>query len=161
MIIVSDTSPLNYLVLVHAIDVLPRLFERVYVPTAVINELSHARAPAVVRRWVSSIPPWLHVQRPSLILPAAADLGAGEAGALALAKELNVTTLLIDEKKGRRVAREQGFTPVGTLAVLEFAASLGHVDLPSTLFALKQTSFQITQTLIDDALMRHAARMKH
>jgi predicted nucleic acid-binding protein len=38
MIVVSDTSPLNYLVLISAIDVLPKLLEQVYVPPSVVVE---------------------------------------------------------------------------------------------------------------------------
>ena len=53
---VADTSPLNYLVLIGAIDVLPRLFEAVIVPDAVKAELLHARAPAAVRRWAAAPP---------------------------------------------------------------------------------------------------------
>jgi predicted nucleic acid-binding protein len=45
MIVVSDTTPLNYLILIGAAHVLPELFGRVYAPTAVIKELSHARSP--------------------------------------------------------------------------------------------------------------------
>ncbi len=43
MIVVSDTSPLNYLVLIGAIDVLPKLFGEVYAPPAVIQEFQHPR----------------------------------------------------------------------------------------------------------------------
>ena len=41
MIVVSDTSPLNYLILLSHVDVLPRLFGQVYVPPSVLNELQH------------------------------------------------------------------------------------------------------------------------
>lgn len=43
---VADTSPLRYLVLIGAIEVLPRLFERVFIPEIVHAELCHANAPA-------------------------------------------------------------------------------------------------------------------
>ena len=45
MIVVSDTSPLNYLVLIGAIDVLPQLFGEVYVPPRVMQELQRSRTP--------------------------------------------------------------------------------------------------------------------
>src|SRR5216684_571006 len=48
-LVVADTGPLNYLVLIEAIDVLPRLFEQILVPAAVYDELAHADAPAPVR----------------------------------------------------------------------------------------------------------------
>jgi predicted nucleic acid-binding protein len=48
-IVVSDTSPLNYLLLCGAADVLPRLFGRVIVPRAVLAELGSDDAPPIVR----------------------------------------------------------------------------------------------------------------
>ena len=60
--VVADTSPLNYLVLIGSIDVLPELYERVLVPFEVIEELSAADAPAEVAVWVRSRPAWLEVQ---------------------------------------------------------------------------------------------------
>ncbi len=41
MIIVSDTSPLNYLILINYEDVLPTLFGQIIIPLAVLNELQH------------------------------------------------------------------------------------------------------------------------
>ena len=64
MTVVSNTTPLNYLILTETVDVLPAIFGRVYVPSAVIDELSHPRSPAVVRAWVSTLPAWLTVQDP-------------------------------------------------------------------------------------------------
>jgi predicted nucleic acid-binding protein len=43
-LVVADSGPLNYLVLIETIDVLPRLFEQILVPTAVYDELAHADA---------------------------------------------------------------------------------------------------------------------
>ena len=40
MTVVADTTPLNYLVLVNAIDVLPAMFGEVLTPQAVIGELN-------------------------------------------------------------------------------------------------------------------------
>jgi hypothetical protein len=53
---VADTSPLRYLVLINAIEILPRLFEGVFVPDIVHAELRHAHAPATVRRWAETVP---------------------------------------------------------------------------------------------------------
>lgn len=48
-LVVGDTEPLNYLVLIGRIDILPKLFEKVLVPQAVCNELRHPAAPPRVR----------------------------------------------------------------------------------------------------------------
>ena len=72
MIVVSDTSPLNYLVLIGHVDVLPALFERVVTPPAVIAEMLHPGAPTPVREWASTPPQWLEV-----VAPASIDLTLG------------------------------------------------------------------------------------
>ena len=158
MIVVSDTSPLNYLVLIQAIDVLPRLFKDIYAPSAVLQELLHPRTPETVKRWAQSPPAWLHVSTPASIPPMIALLDPGEAAALALARELGAAAILIDEKKGRRIAKQQGFTTVGTITVLELASQQGLLDLKSAFDALARTSFQVAKTLTDSALGRDAAR---
>jgi predicted nucleic acid-binding protein len=65
MIAVADTSPLCYLVLIGEIDLLPRLFSQVVVPTAVVTELLHEDAPDAVRGWAANLPPWITVQEKS------------------------------------------------------------------------------------------------
>jgi len=49
MVVVADTSPINYLVLIDHIGILPRLYTRVLIPPAVFNELTHPVAPSLVR----------------------------------------------------------------------------------------------------------------
>jgi predicted nucleic acid-binding protein len=158
MIVVSDTTPLNYLVLIQAIDVLPSLFSEVYVPPSVIAELTRLKTPDVVKRWAQTSPPWLKIVAPSARLSSTASLDDGEADALSLAKELHIQDVLIDERHGRNVARREGLTPLPTLAVLERAAMLKLLDLPTAVAALQKTTFRIPSDLIKDALARDAAR---
>ena len=42
MIVVSDTTPLNYLILVDSVHVLPGLFVWVYAPSAVITRVGES-----------------------------------------------------------------------------------------------------------------------
>jgi predicted nucleic acid-binding protein len=160
VIVVSDTTPLNYLVLIDAIDVLPGLFADVFVPPAVITELTHAKTPDVVREWVQSRPPWLKIVAPSSRLPSTVLLGDGEAEALSLAKELHIQDVLIDERRGRMIAQREGLTPLPTLAVLERAAASGFLDLPFALNKLQQTSIRVPSDRIDAALKRDAERRR-
>jgi predicted nucleic acid-binding protein len=160
MIVVSDTSPLNYLVLIGAIDVLPQLFRQVYVPPAVMQELGHPRTPEVVKRWAQAPPSWLHTSAPSGAIAIFEGLDPGEAEAIALAVELNSPAVLIDEKKGRQVAQTQGLVTIGTITVLELAAERELLELATAFGALQATTFQISQDLLDAALARDAARRK-
>lgn len=50
MIVIADTSPINYLILIDAIDVLPVLYQRIVIPTAVYKELQANSAPVEVRK---------------------------------------------------------------------------------------------------------------
>jgi predicted nucleic acid-binding protein len=160
VIVVSDTSPLNYLVLIQAIDVLPTLFAEIFVPTEVMNELKRSRAPESVKVWAHSPPQWLHVSTPSTRITTSVRLDPGEVQAIAMAKELQADAILIDERKGTRVAREHGLNALGTLTVLEFAAERKLLDLGATLEALRRTTFYITDEYIETALQRDAARKR-
>ena len=64
MVIVADTSPINYLVLIDHIGILPRLYTRVLIPPAVFDELTHPAAPSPVREWTERHPIWLEVISP-------------------------------------------------------------------------------------------------
>jgi predicted nucleic acid-binding protein len=59
MIVVADTSPLNYLVRLGHPDVLREIYGRVLVPSAVLSESQQPDAPAEVRAWASEPPAWL------------------------------------------------------------------------------------------------------
>lgn len=158
MIVVSDTSPLNYLVLINTIDVLPSLFHEVYVPPKVMEELRQPKTPELVKHWADSPPAWLKILAPTTPFSADARIDPGESQAIALAKQLQATALLIDDKKGRRVARQEGLNAVGTITVIELAALKNLLELEKTLDALRGTNFRISATQIQAALERHAAR---
>ena len=49
MIVIADTSPINYLILIGAINILPALYQKIVVPTAVYDELQSDATPAEVR----------------------------------------------------------------------------------------------------------------
>ena len=87
MLVVSDTSPLNYLVLIQQAILLPALYGRVIIPSAVYEELQRSQTPAEVRQWVVHPPAWLTVQQPQQTLYAGqfSKLSAGEREAIPLA----------------------------------------------------------------------------
>jgi predicted nucleic acid-binding protein len=85
-LVIADTSPVNYLLPIGHIDILPALFGRVILPAAVWDELKHPKAPPVVRKWIAAPPSWVDV-RPSRPFQDASleALDAGEGAAIALA----------------------------------------------------------------------------
>lgn len=56
MIVISDTSPLNYLILIECIDVLPALYGHVVIPKGVLAELQRDSTPQVVKEWIAAPP---------------------------------------------------------------------------------------------------------
>jgi predicted nucleic acid-binding protein len=159
MLIVADTSPLNYLILVEAEGVLPRLYGRVLVPPQVRDELLHEKTPEPVRRWASALPQWLEVRMPASV-EARPGLDEGEAAAIALAQEVRADRLLIDERAGRAVASRLGIAVAGTLAVLVDAADAKLLDLRPALQRLQQTTFRASPALIRETLRLHEQKKR-
>ena len=60
-VVIADTSPLNYLVLIDSVNILPRLYGTVLAPAEVIAELVAPGTPPPVKVWIQNRPDWLHV----------------------------------------------------------------------------------------------------
>ncbi len=105
MIVVADTGPLHYLVLVEAVEVLTPLYSRVIVPQMVASELRNVAAPAAVRGWIGQPPPWLEILPDPPPDPNLASLDPGERAAITLALSLGAERLLIDDWAGRAESR--------------------------------------------------------
>lgn len=158
-IVVADTGPLRYLVVIGHVDVLPRLFGAVSVPAAVSSELRHPKAPEAVRAWAGGPPPWLKVY-PDPAEPASnlRRLDPGERAAIALAHVLGAGLLLIDDRAGAAAARERGFRVTGTLGVLVEAAHEDLLDLAAAFAALRATNFRYSSALLKTLLTEERAR---
>lgn len=162
MLVVADTSPIHYLILIQHDVVLPVLYMQVIIPPAVLRELQDEETPELVRLWVANPPAWFEVRSPQQQIAATdmPNLGLGEREAIVLAEGLRADVLLIDERDGRRAARRRAIAVIGTLGVLERAAAGGLIDLPSALAKLQATSFYAPPALFQEALARDAARKR-
>ena len=126
---VSNTSPLLYLYRIGGIGWLPKLFDEVWTPEAVKNELQAGRSKGY------DVPnpddySWLKIVNPKST-PfewLALDLGAGEIAAMALALENPDRVILLDDMLARRTAQVAGLQVWGTLKVLLEAKSHGITD---------------------------------
>lgn len=113
MLVVADTSPLNYLVWIESVEILPQIYDTVLIPPEVRAELLATDAPAVVRSWARNLPSWVEI---CACDPAMRDdprwriLDLGERAALALAATRQRSVLLIDEREGAEIARAEGFS---------------------------------------------------
>jgi predicted nucleic acid-binding protein len=158
---ISNTTPLRYLIAIEQQDLLAKLFEKVFVPVAVHEELTDARTPEIVRRCVASMPAWLDVREvPETETPAfPVTLHRGERQAILLAEALVPDVLLMDEQIGRTIALSRNLPVSGTLGVLERAETMGFVsDFPGVIRRLKTSGFFIAESLEQQLLERHGRR---
>jgi len=153
MIVVADTSPINYLVLIDEIDVLPKLLRQIAIPTGVLSELQRDKTPRKVRGWAEANPPWLSVEMVTVTPEIELEkLGRGEYEAIILAEKLQANLLIIDDRAGRKAAVRIGLRTVGTLFVLQRASRRAILDLPQALEKLQRTNFRISPKILQSLL---------
>lgn len=152
MIVVSDTSPINYLLLINQIDLLPCLFEQIIIPDVVEAEMRDPDAPTILQRWIAAPPSWLTIQVVTAIDETLNSLDLGEQAAITLAQRLPADLLLIDERLGRQIANDRGLSVIGTLGILDTAATQGLIDLAQAIAQLQQTNFRVSHRIIQALL---------
>jgi predicted nucleic acid-binding protein len=157
---VSNTTPLRYLIAIEQEHLLGQLFEKVFVPVAVHEELTDSRTPQTVRSRVLSMPAWFEVRtvQETQTTTFPVTLHRGERQAILLAEALRADVLLIDEQIGRTIAPSRNLPLSGTLGILERADTIGFVsDFPQVLHELKASGFFVTEALEQQLLARHHA----
>ena len=156
-VVVSDTSPLHYLILCGAEGILPKLFQHVVIPPTVFQELQQPNTPSLVKQWAGSLPTWATVRKPTAInLKLTVD--AGELEAICLAQEINAAAVLMDDRAGRLAAQQCGVAVIGTIGLLEQAAGRGLIDLADAIAKLQHTNARLDPKLIQAAIEREKAR---
>jgi predicted nucleic acid-binding protein len=129
MIIVSDTTTVANLFAIGQFHLLPALFETIILPKSVYQELTaHNGFPneteEQVRIGVLRVRAATNMAEVHHLM---LTLDAGEAEAIALAEELHADTLIIDERKGRKIARERGLHTIELLGIVLEAKRYGFV----------------------------------
>lgn len=156
MIIVSDTSPICYLVIIDAIDLLPQLYGQVIIPEAVYSELTASGAPTVLQEWINNPPSWLIVQSVEIVNDELlSSLDFGERHAIFLAEKLEAELIILDEREARKVAASRNLRVIGLLGVLYQAALKDLIDLAESVERLRKTSFRASSNLFNLLLTRY------
>ncbi|MEQ1746350.1 MAG: DUF3368 domain-containing protein [Saprospiraceae bacterium] len=153
MVVVSDTSPISGLYRIGQLHLLKRLYQRVIIPNAVFEELLQLRDFGYDLTEVLEAD-WIEIKSPSSA-HSVADLqkvlDSGEAEAIALAQEIHADVLLIDEQKGRAVAKREGLRIIGLLGVLTEAKAEAHISLIKPLLdrLIAEANFRVSKSLYD------------
>ena len=123
--VISNTTPLISLDSVGLVDLLPRLYGAVVIAEAVLLEFevkAHQADPNLrAAAWLRVVP----IAVPSEL---AALLDIGEAATIALAEQMHASLVLLDQRRGRRIANTRGLPVIGTGAVLIEAKQLGLIS---------------------------------
>ena len=129
MIVISDTSPLTNLLKINRLSLLQSVFERIIIPEKVLAEIQDWKELGVDINSITQAD-WIEVrvctdlERVRML---GEELDAGEAEAIVLSHELKADYLLIDERKGWKIAKRQGINAVGLVGVLLKAKSQGSI----------------------------------
>ena len=138
-IIVADASCLIVLQNIQELSLLQKLFGEVFITEEVKEEFG-----LDLPEWIKTKEVQNKIQQNALNL----ILDEGEASSIALSLETNNSLLIIDEKKGRRIAQELGLKIIGTLGVILQAKERGLIDSVDDLSAkLENADFRISQSL--------------
>jgi predicted nucleic acid-binding protein len=157
MLVVSNTSPISYLVVIEQIELLPRLFEYILIPETVRDELASSKAPLVVQKWIDSPPSWLTIK--SISTQPDSDLlklDAGECAAIILAQSLKADLILLDDLAARRLAVSRDLAIAGILGILDRAATKNWINFALAIERLQQTNFRISTPIVQELLEKYA-----
>ena len=159
MIAVSNSSPLVSLARIGRLNLLASFYKRILIPVEVQHEVTVAGrglpGAEEVRNanWIE-VAPQKSLADPSLA-QVCRNLGAGERGAILLAKSLQADVVLLDEWKARRIARDAGLSIVGCLGILEAGTRTGLIsDLRQAYIDLLRQGIRFDIRLLQDSLAR-------
>jgi predicted nucleic acid-binding protein len=159
VIVVSDSSPLIALARIGRLNLLAKLYRRILVPPEVHHEVTVAGQGLPGAEQVRSAA-WIEVAAQRMpvdpfIERACQILGAGERGAIFLAKETKAGLILLDESKARRIAQEAGLSVVGCIGLLEAGWRNGIVpDLRQAYTELLRQAIRLDLKLLQDSLVK-------
>lgn len=156
MIVVSDTSPICYLLLIGEIELLSQLYGQVLITKIVQEELSHQQSPIIVKNWINNPPQWLIIRSVNIPSDQSLDvLDAGEKSAIILAEQEQANLIIIDDNLARNIAVARGLKVTGLLGVLDEAAREKLVDLHQAIASLQLTTFRVSPKLLQLLLQQH------
>jgi predicted nucleic acid-binding protein len=141
IVVISDTSCLIALDRINQLDLLQKLFHQIVTTQAVQEEFG------------KELPEWIQiveVQNQDKIQELEAVLDKGEASAIALALETEKSQLIIDEKKGRKVAQKLKIDIIGTLKVIQMAKQKEIIQSAQPVIeGLQKAGFRFSQTIVN------------
>jgi predicted nucleic acid-binding protein len=146
-IIISDTSCLIALQKIGLLNILRELYGEIIITPEVNQEFGKSLPSWIIIRIVQNMDKQSELEK---------ILDKGEASSIALALEAKNTILIIDENKGRKIAKSLNLNIIGTIGVLLQAEKKGYVqDLIVTVLKLVNSGFHLSDDIIDKILSKY------
>jgi len=155
--VVCNSTPLIFLAKIGRLDLLEKIFDEVIIPEKVFSEVvidgkekGYSDAFLVEKFIEKGI-----ISKKETKIKASNDLpiGEGELEAIELAVKLGIQDILIDEAKGRRIAKLYDLKPKGTLWVLTKAFEddlISKEELKISIQELIKNGFRIREDILVD-----------
>ena len=153
--IVSDTTTLIILGKLGRYDLLENLFSKIYIPQEVMKEIKIKSDGVYEEIEKNNLFETKEITDMALFTLLDGILDKGESEAIVLAKELDLI-LLIDEKKGRGIAKNMGLEIIGLLGILIFNVKkslISNKEAVVILEEIKGLKFRVSQKLEESFLM--------
>lgn len=159
MLVVSDTTPIISLMKDNKLEVLKKLFKEIVIPEAVYNELTSNRKfpdeAALIREcdFIKTVK--IEDKRLIDVFQKLSGLDLGESEAIIYSDEHKADLLMMDEAKGRSVAKQMNIRVIGTLGILQLANENGLMtgeDVRHCIMVLKANQRHISDQLVEMVL---------
>ncbi len=159
MLVVSDTTPIISLMKDNRLGILKELFREIVIPEAVYNELtSNPKFPEEAKMiedsdFIKTVT--LNDQKLLDVFQRATGLDLGESEAIIYSDESGADLLMMDEAKGRQVAKQMNIRIIGTLGILQLANEKGLLtgnDVRHCIDVLKENERHISDNLIEKVM---------
>ena len=155
-IVVIDSSPLIGLAIVDGLAWLPKLFDVVFLPESVKQEVLPGKAARGEQAIAQAIAAgWLKVWPETIAPQLEIDLDAGETDCINLGlSHVDGVLIIMDERAGRAVAKEKGLRVIGTAAIIGLAKKQGLIPSARLVFeVLHASDFRISAAVINQVLV--------
>ena len=156
--VISDATVLIALARAGYLWLLKKLWGSVIIPDAVYLEtMKGLPGKSEIDEAVNS--GWIKVQKVQnqrVVRFLQGDLrGRGECECIILTEEIDVKTVLIDDKKARKIARQAGIEVIGTLGLLVMAAReeiLSREEAIKVIHLLVENDFRLSEPVVQKAI---------
>jgi predicted nucleic acid-binding protein len=141
-IVIADTSCFILLDKINELTLLKLLFGQV------------VTTPIIVKEFGADLPNWVQIKAAKdILLQNALDIDPGEASAIALALESGPSLLIIDDDKGRKLAKRLNLNITGSLGIFLKAKNAGIISTIKPLIEkVQQTNFRYSISVLEEIL---------